>query len=335
MCKRTTDPMLQSNDYSLKVAVTGANGFIGQHLLKACITKGYVTYAIVRTTTNIKDIVNLPINIIKIDYTSIETIIESIKSSQPHLSFDYFIHNAGQITAYRQKEYVDSNVKLTVLLLEALGKKKLLQPQGKFIYVSSYAAHGPSSTCYPVSYYGKSKKMAEKAVISSGLPYMIVRPTAVYGSGTLAFLPLFQAIKKGIYPLITNRKQKVTMIHAKDLAEIIVTNMKNNQQIFHVCDGNVYTHQQIKKIVENILNKKSITIWFPKPIVISILLLMDIWNKWTKQKASMTKERFLEISSDWDLIKNKKLNHINAPISYSLKKGMKEAHTYYKKHGMI
>lgn len=318
----------------MKVAITGANGFLGSHLVQKCLLEGMQTHAIVRKGANCKSIKldNPLLSIHPIDYSVALT--DQLKELYSEIGdIDFVIHNAGLTVSLQKDEYFDVNTTLTGKLLNSIKESSILNKTGKFIYISSYAAHGPNGINHPVSFYGESKKQAEELVKSSGITHLIFRPTAVYGAGDYAFLPLFKAAKSGIYP-VTGFNQKMTMIHGSDLAKTIVGEMPKSVGTIYVNDGNTYLHQDFMNALEEVLNRKIRKILIPRLLSKASLGLADIWYKIVNKRPSITLEKFEEITQDWNLHETE-LPHSNIPANFSLKSGFEDALAFYQENKLL
>lgn len=317
----------------MKVAITGANGFLGRYLVDAFVEDGNETIALVRNASSLANLTENPLlRVHQIDYASIAEEIEELTKVVGQI--DLFIHNAGVTTSLHIQEYFEVNVSLTKQLLHSLKNTSLLSGNGKFIHISSYAAHGPSNEKNPISSYGQSKKEAEALVKQSGLPFLIVRPTAIYGAGDLAFLALFKSVKKGVYPLV-KPAQKMSMIHARDLSSTIKKEADNLQGILHVSDGNTYSHDDFRKAFSEALEVR-IRFWrIPSFLAKSSLWFSDRWHSLIGRRPTVTLEKFNEISQDWDLHGDSKLHHAQVSNALTLKQGFENAYAFYQENHLI
>ncbi|MEP5613167.1 MAG: SDR family NAD(P)-dependent oxidoreductase [Cyclobacteriaceae bacterium] len=317
----------------MKVAITGANGFLGQYLVDTSLSAGHEVFALVRKSAETSVFQKHDsLTICPVDYKNINDEFKSLEASTGGI--DFFIHNAGKTTSINRADYTNINTKLTGEIVSTVSEVNLLKTGGKFVYISSYTAHGPIGVNHPVSCYGESKRQAEQHILSSGLASVIFRPTAIYGAGDKAFLPLFQAANKGIYPL-TRPAQKMSMIHAADLAAIVVGGMADKEGIFHVSDGNTYLHSEFRDTLSVVLNRKIRNIRIPSIVSKISLGLSDVWYSVTRGTPNLTLEKFEEISQDWDLHDEETLSHANGPIEFDLKKGFENAYKFYAKNKML
>lgn len=125
------------------------------------------------------------------------------------------VHLAGAVGKQRPHEFQRQNVEGTRRLLGAAAEAGVAH----FVFVSSIAATGPDLRRYP---YGASKRDAEQVVRDGPIPWTILRPTMVFGTGSpnqsslerLALLP---------WPLLFGRGTvRVQPIHVDDLARVIL-----------------------------------------------------------------------------------------------------------------
>ena len=315
----------------MKIALTGANGFLGSHIANTFADDGHSVIALVRPsadTSTISDISN--INLEAIDYRNpLDDQLKELK--EKHGELDLFIHNAGVTVSLDNNEYFEINTNLTEKIIGEVEKSGLIKKDGKLVYVSSLTAQGPAGINRPVSKYGESKLGAEACFKKSKLNHLIIRPTAIYGAGDYAFLPLLKGAKSKVYPL-TNKRQKMSMIHGKDLAKMILEESKKSTGTLHATDGVTYTHRDF---VDTLIGKKIFTIPVPTWASKLILGLSDIWHKMIGKRPSITKEKYLEISMDWDLHENKELPFSDVKCEISLEDGFRDAYNFYQSKNLL
>ena len=246
---------------------------------------------------------------------------------------DFFLHNAGLTVSLENQEYYDVNVGLTEKIVDAIQASSLMKEEGVFVYTSSYAAHGPIEVKEPVSHYGRSKLQAENIIQKKISNHLIARPTGIYGSGDVAFLPLFKGAAKGLYP-VADSDQRMSMIHAADLAHCIVTDMDSVSGIMHYSDGITYTHQNFIQAFESVFERKIRLFSIPKWLVKTSMWFSDLWHKTINKRPGLTLEKFTEISQHWDL-HNSDLKHSSVKVNISLADGFKDALNFYKKNKLV
>ncbi len=237
------------------VAVTGATGFIGTHLVTALTGMGYHVKALSRQyRARIEGT-----EWIKGDLADKAALIHLVKN------VDVVIHCAGLVRGNSYGVFKDANVEGTKNLVHAI------EQQGhapRLIFISSLAAREPH-----LSWYAKSKYQAEQVFASASgqLNWSIIRPTAVYGPGDKELSPLFKATKAGILPITGNAESKFGLIYVADLVQAIIlciTSPNVIKKIYELDDGTPggYDRYKIKQIAEQVWGHKVRII--PAPILL-------------------------------------------------------------------
>lgn len=185
----------------MRLAVTGATGFVGSHLLDVALAAGHEVTALTRREQPPRERVAwIPGDLH--DRAALERLVSEAEA---------VIHVAGVITGHTAAAFEMGNVEGTLAMLAAATAGGIR----RFVQVSSLAAREPK-----LSLYGASKCRSEELVYGSGLDWAIVRPPAVYGPGDKETLELFRMAKLGV--MLMPPKGRVSVIHADDLARLLL-----------------------------------------------------------------------------------------------------------------
>ena len=169
----------------MKVLITGANGLLGQHLVKLLIDS--TNYMITATG---KGVSRLPFNssnrfnYVSLDITNGVEVAAFIARDRP----DIIIHTAAitQVDECEQNPIHcwNTNVTATRFLLGAaeIAGAAFIYISTDFIFDGISGPYLESDLPGPVNYYGSSKLGAEKSVMESKLPWCIIRTVLVYGN---------------------------------------------------------------------------------------------------------------------------------------------------------
>ncbi|MBF0104101.1 MAG: NAD-dependent epimerase/dehydratase family protein [Deltaproteobacteria bacterium] len=208
----------------MKFFITGATGFIGQHLCRDLIKHGHEVAALVRSHKKAASLKHDRLEIIYGDLDSFKDPAFKI----PHC--DQIIHLAGIVTAKKQSDYEKTNFFSTVNLYSFLKNQKW-QPQ-RILFCSSQAAAGPAITdqpltesdkASPVDAYGLSKFNAEKFLLSQkDIPVTVFRPCTVVGPLDTNILNLYKMAKRGFGFVPQNQNQHISFIALSDLVDVII-----------------------------------------------------------------------------------------------------------------
>lgn len=174
----------------MKILVTGANGFLGVHLLLYLSQQDFSVIACSRGINRISATQDFPYY--TIDLTDAMAVNQLIDEIQP----DVIIH-----TAANSKPDECEQDKAACILQNVTATENLLVAcagtQTHFIFTSTdfiFGENGPhkeDDTPNPLNFYGQSKLMAEQKIKESGLLYTIVRPVFIYGPVLEGMRPSF------------------------------------------------------------------------------------------------------------------------------------------------
>ena len=185
----------------MKLAVTGATGFVGSHLLDVALAAGHRVVALTRRDQVPREGVTWISGDLH-DTPALERLVDGAHA---------VIHVAGVISGHTAAAFEQGNVEGTLTMLAAATAGGVR----RFVHVSSLAAREPK-----LSLYGASKCRSEELVMGSGLDWAIVRPPAVYGPGDKETLELFRMAKLGL--MLMPPKGRVSLIHVDDLARLLL-----------------------------------------------------------------------------------------------------------------
>lgn len=324
-----------------KVLLTGASGFIGSFLTEEALKRNYEVYAAVRKTSNKEYLTDPRIKFIELDFSDIEGMSASIAQSP---CFDFVVHNAGLTKAIKRKDYFVSNYHYTKNLIDLLTLHKKIS--GKFIYMSSLAAYGPgnavqlnpvksSDTPQPLTTYGKSKLASEKYLQTlDNFPYIILRPTAVYGPREKDLYTVLKLINNNIEFLVGFKKQHLTFVYVKDLVNAVFLAMESEiiNKGYFVSDGNVYDGKILGSVIKKQLGKKTIPLQLPVNVLKLIAMLSESTKYITRKQPVLNLEKVKEMESiNWKCEVESLMNELNFKPKYDLKNGMRETIHWYKK----
>jgi nucleoside-diphosphate-sugar epimerase len=200
------------------VSLTGATGFLGQHLAEAYHSGGWRVRAIVRPGTRKP----LPVGIERRESSLTSSLLGAAVAGS-----DLIVHAAGLTRARSEDAFNAVNVAGTRAVVEAANACG-----ARLVHVSSQAAIGPGTVerparetdaPRPVNAYARSK-LAGEAVVrdESRGPWIILRPSAIYGPGDRAFLPLVRLAGHGLFPMVVPGATPFTFVHVDDVVRAVL-----------------------------------------------------------------------------------------------------------------
>jgi nucleoside-diphosphate-sugar epimerase len=338
------------NEQKSKALVTGANGFVGSHLVEGLLSKGYHVICLVRKTSNLRWLSGLNVEYVYADISEKESLSREAGSFGKNVlkDVDFIFHVAGLTKAKTEEEYLKANYEGTKNLLEACVKDN---PQIKrFVYISSQAAVGPgkddrpldeTAPCNPITDYGKSKLKGEKIVLefSSKLPVTIIRPPAVYGPRDSDILSFFKVANKGFKTLFGKGESYLSLCYIEDLVDGIILaaeSPKATGKIYFIADDQIYSWREAFKIVAKVLNKKTITLKIPKAFLYSIAFISENIARLLGKPTVINMQKVREITQRyWLCDVSKAKRELGFSPKYPFEEGAKKTVRWYKEKGWL
>jgi nucleoside-diphosphate-sugar epimerase len=200
------------------VAVTGASGFIGPHIVRRLSRDGWQVRILTRRTVEL--------SLVAPTIERVHGSLDDVESLRCLLDgADAVVHVAGLIRARRRDAFFRANAESVRRLVELAAERP---GPPRFVLMSSLAAREPA-----LSDYAASKRAGEDALMAAGdgLPWTILRPPAVYGPGDRATLPFFRCVRHGIGPLLGADGARVSLLHVEDLAGAVGTVLASDRSI--------------------------------------------------------------------------------------------------------
>ncbi len=290
----------------MKVLVTGANGFVGSHLVDALLQKGYEVKCLVRKTSDLKWIDREKVKLVYGDITQKKSLFTAVEE------VGYVYHTAALVRAVNWRKYYWVNQYGTRNLIQVCAQ---INPGlKKFVYFSSQAAGGPAAQAdnlvrendcpRPITDYGKSKLKGEEEVLSfkNKVPFVILRPCSVYGPREKDIYSYFKVVKRGIIPVLGREERYVNLCYIKDLVEgsiLAAEKEKSRGKIYFIGDGCIYSWSQIGGIISESLNVKGIKIVIPEKILSVVSFFNEGISKITQKPAVVNSQKSLEMKQKY------------------------------------
>lgn len=270
----------------IKVTVTGACGFIGSHLTKQLIERGFHVVGVDCLDDNLysRSVKESRLKALKqlsnFDFANINIATDGLDSS---ISDSKFVFNLaaipGQVLSWKLfDKYVESNILGTKKVIDSCIRNKVT----KIIHASTSSVYGKFSVgdelqdTKPISPYGITKLAAENLLFaltsSNNLDFTILRYFSVYGPGQrpdMAIQRFLTAIKMGQEINITGdgtQKRDITYVQDVVEATISASSITEKKQIFNISGGKQFTLNQIIDECFNVSGLKSKINYIDRPI---------------------------------------------------------------------
>ena len=304
------------------VAVTGATGFVGPHLVAALARHGWKIRLLVRRWSPLPSLAGVEAELVLGDVSDEAALRRLVDGA------DTIIHAAGLIKARRPADFMAVNRDGTALV-------SALAPTARFVLLSSLAAREPL-----LSPYGASKRAAEEAVAGRSGPWLAVRAPAVYGPGDRETLAYFRAVARGFAPRPNLPDARLSLIHVADLAEALALAAERppSDSVCEIDDGREggYGYGDMQAAAEAALGRTARTLAIPRVAMDGIALLNGVSQALGGPVQILTPGKVNEIfHSDWTVHDRRLAAAIGFAARYDLARGFADTILWYRRHGWL
>lgn len=250
------------------IAVTGAAGFVGGHLVRYLAGKNFKVRAVVNRSPLADDL---------LDHPSVESytcsITDRTEMTRCFDGIDVVFHLATALgnRIVSDDEFYNINRGGTTNVLNAAfacGVKKVIHFSSAGVYgrSSGFTAQKETDPLNPIDIYERSKQAGEQAALSfSGqLEVVVLRPGWVYGEGDRRTFKLIRQIHSGLFFIAGSGKINHTPIYVGDLVKAAVMSVEKGKsgEIYNVGYEMVPVETMVKTIAAA-LNKGIIPVKLP------------------------------------------------------------------------
>jgi UDP-glucose 4-epimerase len=319
----------------VRILVTGATGFIGQHLIALLQREGHGLFALSRSG-------DVP------GATTVRGGLENLSEWKGALKgLDAVVHCAAHVDPIKDEAVADAiNRQATVALARASAEAGV----GVFVFLSSIAAIGrqwnaglvpESVSCAPHTVYSRSKRAAELELLpmdSAAFRVLIPRPPTVYGPGDRKgnLLNLARAVCSRKFLVPGDGHNRISFCHVHNLNQAIEALVRhpNARGIVHVADSMETTFGGVVSLIGKTLDAKLLPIPFPLWVARPLALALETAGTQLGFDPPLSRDRLSSIASDFafDL---KKLKSFGVEPGVSFENGAAETLRWYREQGLV
>ena len=286
-----------------KILITGASGFIGSFIVEEALRQGFETWAAVRGSSSRQFLQDERIHFIELNLSSEEQLREQLKGHD----FDYIVHAAGVTKCLNKEDFYRINTEGTKNLVHAILDLKM--PLKRFVYISSLSIMGAiheqqpyqeireDDTARPNTAYGRSKLEAEHFLdtVASRVPYIILRPTGVYGPRERDYFMMAKSIQAHIDFAVGFKQQDITFVYVTDVVQAVFLALEKGQvgRRYFLSDGEVYQSRTFSDLIHRELgNPWWIRITAPIWVLRIITFFGEYIGRMTGQITALNNDKY-------------------------------------------
>jgi len=334
------------------VLVTGASGFIGQHLVRRLIERGARVSCLVRATSRIDDLRSSGARLIVGDVTDRAGVERALAESRA----DVVIHLAGLLKVVRTADFARVNtggVESVAAACAGHAGRPVL------IVVSSLAAAGPcvgdqprveGDSPAPVSAYGRSKLAGELAAAryAGEMEITIVRPPIVFGPGDRGVLELFRPIaRSGLHVVPGREERRFSLIHVADLAALLLLAVEKGERlrpdggpghgVYFVAADHDPTYAELGQAMARALGKERATVvHLPGPLVRLVGLCGDSLGRVRQRPGWVNSDKMDEaLAGSWVCSSAKARAQLGWSPAATLAERLRQTVQWYRQAGWL
>ena len=338
-----------------KILITGASGFIGSFIAEEALRRGFETWAVVRKSSSKAFLQDKRLHFIELNLASEEQLRQQLSGHR----FDYVVHAAGVTKCLKKEDFYRVNTEGTKNLVRAL--LALDMPLKRFVYISSLSIMGAireqqpyteiceDDTPQPNTAYGRSKLEAEQWLQQLSLylegaegrpfPYVILRPTGVYGPRERDYFMMAKSIKAHTDFAVGFRQQDITFVYVTDVVEAVFLAMEKGQtgRKYFLSDGEVYQSSTFSNLIRRELgNPWWIRITAPLWLLRIITFCGEYIGHLTGKVTALNNDKYYIMRQrNWRCDITPARRELGYEPKVQLEEGVRRSIAWYKENGWL
>ncbi len=326
----------------MKILITGASGFIGSFIVEEAIRRGFETWAAVRRSSSKAYLQDARIHFVELNLSSKEQLVEQLRDKH----FDYVVHAAGVTKCLHKQDFARINTEGTKNLVDALIEVGM--PLKRFVFVSSLSIFGAikeqqpyeeireTDAPQPNTAYGMSKLAAEQYLEqqASRVPYIIVRPTGVYGPREKDYFIMAKSIQQHSDFAVGFKRQDITFVYVKDVVQAIFLALDKGQngRKYFLSDGQVYQSETFSNLIHEALGRPWwIRIKAPIWVLRVVTFFGEYIGRMTGKVTALNNDKYHILRQrNWRCDIQPAIDELGYQPEYDLARGVKETIKWYQ-----
>jgi len=231
---------------SKKLAITGANGFLGQHTIRAAVLQEWDVIGIVRREEVIKEIEKLGAKPFLVKNFDIDNLEKAFKGCKAVIHF-------ANVVCGSKKLFEEVNIEGVRAIVEAAKKANV----SRIIYPSGLGVDKYGKVKWANNEYFRSKGIAEQIIREGEVPYILFRPSYILGPNDELIPEMIEQIVDGIVLIVGDGKVPMQPIFVEDATKAFLAaanGVGENNQIYDLVGPEIINMLRLVSLVyENLV----------------------------------------------------------------------------------
>ena len=224
-------------------------------------------------------------------------------------------------------------------------------PLKRFVFISSLSIYGAikeqqpyeeikeTDTPQPNTEYGRSKLEAEQFLSTTTIPYIILRPTGVYGPREKDYFIMAKSIKQHSDFAVGFKRQDITFVYVKDVVQAVFLALEKgeNGRKYFLSDGQVYQSATFSNLIHEELGR---TWWIRITAPVWVLRIVTFFGEYigrmTGKVTALNNDKYNILRQrNWRCDIQPAIKELGYQPTYNLEQGVKETIQWYKDNGWL
>lgn len=339
----------------MRILVTGASGFIGSFIVSEALERGHEVWAGVRASSSRQYLTDPRIHFAELDFRSVQHLKEQLSALKEQMGgtgWDYIIHAAGATKSLKREGFFRTNTEGTQHFVVTLRETDMMPT--RLVYLSSLSIFGAireedyspirdTDTPQPNTAYGESKLAAEQWLQQqTDLPWVILRPTGVYGPREKDYFLMAQSIQQHVDFAVGYRPQEITFVYVRDVVQAVYLACERLEKdvlhrAFFLSDGQSYNSRAFSDLLQQEMGARYVLhikapLWFLR----AVCAVNGTVCRWMGKLTTLNMDKYHILAQrNWNCDIEPARQLLGYDPQWGLEAGVKETVAWYKQEGWL